>query len=162
MRFKVYFVMHTEFIENPPRGSSRGQESTIYTFVDAELDTPIGDIIKEARDFFKININPNVCLEELHFQSIFDRDFQDQVSKKARELRLEADSTRFGRPTYHSQPSQPASIPVVSKFTPQQPIDQSADVACFKCSSKAAGYFKCKDGLSHPLCRLHCALEAVS
>ena len=162
MRLKVYFVYQGHFVVDPPRGSPGRMEHTVYQFVDADENTPIGKIIEEARSKFIININKDICIENVSFQSIFDADFQDEVGRRARLASAEAEGYRANRSAYTPAVQRQTPQPVVSSFTPQQAIDPSSDVVCAKCSSKATGYFKCKDGQTKPLCRLHCALEAVS
>jgi len=150
MRYKVYFVISTDFHVPNFRREFDHTEHTVYQFTEADESTPIKDIIKAAESQFNINLAPEVATETLRFHSIYDADFQAVAnSKLARES-----IARVRQSPIPAAPPRPA-------FGLEETYDQDVDVLCLRCSSKAVGVFKGKDGISRPLCRLHSALEAM-
>jgi len=150
MRYKVYFVVSTDFHVPNFRREFDHTEHTVYQFVEAEDSTPIRDIIKAADSQFNINTDPQITTETRRFHSIYDADFQAIAnSKRARESIAKVQRV-----------ASPQPAPRQSFFGSQQAIPPDSDVACVECSSKAIGYFRCKDGVTKALCRLHSALEA--
>jgi len=146
MRYKVYFVVETDYHLPNPRWGFDHTAHTVYQIVEMDESTPIKDIIDAAKNKFDPNPCPTVTTEVLRFQSIFDADFKASLDRSW----TRASIAKVGGVTL----PQPV-------FRLEQAIDQDSDVLCVLCSSKAVGVFKCKDGVSKPLCSLHRALEVM-
>jgi len=150
MRYKVYFVVDTDFHIPNPRREFDCMSHTVYQFVEADDSTPIKDIIEAARNKFDKDINPEVATNVFRFQSVFDADFQASVNHKQVLTSIARDRKA-------------ASLPAIPQpvFRQEQVIDQGSDVSCLLCLSKAVGVFRCKDSISRPLCSIHRALEMM-